>query len=66
LRPAQIRSSQDAISTNSWKWLYAPAIPATAESINRRISVLFELDKKQDPIPKITRTTRARGIAQVV
>jgi hypothetical protein len=35
-------------------------------SINRRIKVPAGPDKKQDPIPKITKAKRAVGVAQVV
>jgi hypothetical protein len=38
----------------------------TVGNINRRIAVQAELDKKQDPISKITRAKRAGGVAQVV
>jgi hypothetical protein len=33
---------------------------------NLRITVQADLDRKQDPISKVTRTKRAGGMAQVV
>jgi hypothetical protein len=43
-----------------------PVISAIAGSINRKILVQASLGKKQDPISKITREKRARGIAHIV
>jgi hypothetical protein len=42
-----------------------PLIQATTGSINRRI-IQVDPEKKQDPISKITKAKRARGVAQVV
>jgi hypothetical protein len=50
----------------SWAWWHMPVISAIAGSINRKILVQASLGKKQDPISKITREKRARGIAHIV
>jgi hypothetical protein len=43
-----------------------PVIPATVESINRRITVQVGQNKMQDPIIKITRVKRAGGVTRAV
>jgi hypothetical protein len=49
-RPAQTKSSQYPISTNSWAWWHTSVIPATMGSINRRKQSLDRTRKNQEPI----------------
>jgi hypothetical protein len=47
----------------SWAQWYAPVIPVTVGSINRKITVQASLDKSQN---QITRAKRVGGMDQVV
>jgi hypothetical protein len=53
--------SQQKKKKVGWQWP-TPVITVTAGSINRRITVQTDLDKKQDPISEITRAKRVGGM----
>jgi hypothetical protein len=47
-------------------WWCRPVIPATAESINRRIIVQAHPGKKRDPISKVTTAKQAGSMTQAL
>jgi hypothetical protein len=64
--PSRAKSSWDPISSNSWEWGCAPAIPATRGSTKRRNAVQACPGIKWDQTAKITKTKRAERVAQMV
>jgi hypothetical protein len=51
------------LNRKGWIGWCMPIIPSTAGSINTRTAVQAGPGEKRDPISKITRAERARGVA---
>jgi hypothetical protein len=54
------------LKRKNWAWWSIPVIPAMLRSTNRMTAVQASLNKKQDPISKIIRAKRVRGVDQII